>query len=320
MTQTLRIGARGSLLSTRQTGLVAAAIQNANPGLNIQIIPIKTTGDVVLDRPLSEIGGKGLFTREIQRALVDGRIDLAVHSFKDLPITQPLVDTLPLTVAATLPREDPRDLLISSNGFTLENLPKNARVGTSSLRRRAQLLAMRPDLTLLPLRGNIDTRINKAMKGEFDAIVLAYAGMIRSGLFDPAKMIPIDPDLILPAPAQGALCLECRKDDAQTLQWVAPLNHPQTMSGVQIERKMVELLNGDCHSPIAALALFCKNAWSLKVRVGMPGGEPPVHQAEVAGAMAEDLPQMALQELLKKGVVVNPTPKSFLDDNIQKMG
>jgi hydroxymethylbilane synthase len=321
MNPTLRIGARGSLLSLKQTQLVASHIQKLHPGLSIEIIPIKTTGDVIQDRPLADIGGKGLFTREIQRALLDGRIDLAVHSFKDLPITQPLVDPLPLCVAATLPREDPRDLIVSAKGHRIDTLPKNATVGTSSLRRKAQLLEIRPDLQIRPLRGNIDTRVKKALNGEFDAIILAYAGMIRSGLFCNQTMIPIDPEQILPAPGQGALCLECRKNDASTLDRISPLNHLPTLTCVQIEREVVQLLNGDCHSPIAAMASICNQQITLKARVGMPQGNPPVREAEITTPLpdANEAPKSVLQMLIKKGVTVNPMINQYPDDFVQNL-
>jgi hydroxymethylbilane synthase len=213
--QKLRLGSRASLLALAQSNLIAAELMRLHPDLQIELIPIKTTGDRITDRPLREAGGKGLFTKELEQALLRNEIDFAVHSFKDVPITMPLVDQADLITAAVPQREDPRDVLISLSARSIQALAPGARVGTGSLRRRCQLLRARPDLTIEPIRGNIDTRLQKLRRGEFDAIVLALAGLRRSGLFDPSTMFPIDPDDLLPAPGQGALSLQCRRNDDQ---------------------------------------------------------------------------------------------------------
>lgn len=208
----LSVGTRGSALARRQTEWVCAALRQAWPAVELRLKYFTTAGDRLLDKPLPEIGGKGVFTEELDNALRIGEIDLAVHSLKDLPIS----DTPGLGLGAVVAREDARDVLISVGGCTLAALPPGARVGTSSLRRSSQLLASRPDLTVVPLRGNVDTRIRKALSGEYDAIVLAAAGVLRLGLHDNiAEYLPLE--VMLPAPGQGALAVECRAGDTAVL-------------------------------------------------------------------------------------------------------
>src|SRR4051794_30324751 len=223
--QSLRLGTRGSLLARAQSRLVADELMRRHAGLRIELITITTTGDVVTDRPLNEIGGKGLFTKELEQALLRGEIDFAVHSFKDVPVTQPLIDPAELMIAAVPPREDPADVLVSLSWRSLKDLPAGAVVGTSSLRRRAQVLAARPDVTVVPLRGNIDTRIRKLRERQFDAMLLALAGVKRAGLFDPAIMTPLG-DEVLPAAGQGAVALQSRRDDERTRSILAALDDP----------------------------------------------------------------------------------------------
>ena len=246
---TLTIGTRGSALARWQTDWVQARLQAAWPDLHCDLRLFQTSGDKILDRPLPEIGGKGLFTEELENALRSGEIDLAVHSLKDLPID----DAAGLTVGAIGEREDPRDVLISRQYFTLAHLPRGARVGTSSLRRAAQLLAARPDLKILSLRGNVDTRLRKAMQGEYDAIVLAAAGVLRLG-FESHIAEYLSFDVMLPAPGQGAVAVQCRADDHRTIDLLRPIDHTLTRSAVTAERAFLNGLGGGCSAPVAAYA------------------------------------------------------------------
>lgn len=276
----LRLGARGSMLSRMQSQSVADALEKRHPGLQVELVLIKTTGDRILDRPLHEAGGKGLFTKEIEQSILSNEIDLAVHSYKDVPVTMPLVDQADLVIAAVPPREDVRDVLVSEKAKSIAELPPNARVGTGSLRRQCQLLALRPDLRIELIRGNIDTRIRKLRAGEFDAILLAFAGLRRAGLFDGQDMTPIEPTDLLPAAGQGALALQCRRSDPRTRDLLAAIHDPQTAACVDLERDLVRALEGDCHSPIAALATLANDTITLQAAVGKAGGHPPVLRAQ----------------------------------------
>lgn len=272
----LRIGTRASLLATTQTGWVAQQLRQAIPGLEIELIQITSSGDRIQDRPLHEFGGKGLFTRELELALLEKRVDLAVHSFKDVPVTMPLVDPAGLVFAAAPKREDYRDVLVARDVQRIADLPHGAKVGTGSLRRRCQLLSLRPDLVIEPIRGNIDTRLRKWREGQYDAIILAMAGLKRASLFDAATMSAIPPKELLPAAGQGALALQCRSDDTATRQIAAVLDHPDTRQCVMIERELVQQLNGDCHSPIGALATLDRGQVTLRGALGATDGNPPV--------------------------------------------
>ncbi|MDB5356268.1 MAG: hydroxymethylbilane synthase [Phycisphaerales bacterium] len=290
----LRLGTRGSLLARTQSGIVAKALEHAHPGLRIELVTFKTSGDQISERPLHEFGGKGLFTKELELALIDGQIDFAVHSYKDMPTTMPLVEQSGLIVAAVPAREDPRDVLVANRPMVIADLPSGARVGTGSLRRRCQLLTLRPDLQIEPIRGNIDTRLRKQREGQFDAAVMAMAGIRRAGLFDPATMRPIEVDVLIPAPAQGALALQCRRDDDRTQRLLEALSDPITAACVAAERALVAALNGDCLSPIAALATISSGQITLKAAVGGRGGKPPVlHATAQADASS---PETAAQE------------------------
>jgi hydroxymethylbilane synthase len=291
----LILGTRGSLLAKMQSHWVANALIQAVPGLTVQIQIIQTTGDVVRDRPLHEIGGKGLFTKEIEQSLLDRRIDFAVHSFKDVPITMPLVDVSDLTIAAAPLREDVRDVLIGAT--SIDDLPTGARVGTSSLRRKCQLLARRPDLNVQMIRGNIDTRLRKLRDKEFDAIILAMAGLKRAGLYDATIMHPIPLEQMLPAAGQGALAIQCRRNDAETIRILSYLNDPNTAACVEIERDVVRKLNGDCHSPIAALAIMDGSDIHLRITVGERDGSPPIRYASSHGTNAESILSSSLRQL-----------------------
>jgi hydroxymethylbilane synthase len=264
MAQTLRIGTRGSPLALVQARLVATALRDAHgwSAERIDIVEIATTGDLVRDRPLPEIGGKALWTREIDRALVAGLIDVAVHSMKDVETIRPEA----LAIAAILPRADVRDRLVGADSIAA--LPRGARVGTSSPRRAAQLLARRPDLAIVPLRGNVETRLRKIALGEADATLLASAGLDRLGYEDFG--IPLDD--LLPAPAQGAIGVEARSADRRTLALVAAIDDDTAHVCVAAERRLLAALGGGCHSPVAALARLEGGGIRLRAEILSPAG------------------------------------------------
>jgi hydroxymethylbilane synthase len=240
-TTSLTIGTRTSALAMWQTQHVEDQLQSAWPDLTCELRPFVTQGDKTLDKPLPQIGGKGLFTAELERALLAGDIDLAVHSLKDLPL------------GAIGTRADVRDVLVSKQGLALDTLPAGALVGTSSLRRRAQLLHSRQDVYVKPIRGNVDTRIRKVMAGEYDAAVLAAAGVTRLGLDEYITQWLSLADM-LPAPGQGALAIQCRADDARTLRLLAAIDDPDTRACVTAERAFLHGLDGGCSTPVAAYA------------------------------------------------------------------
>jgi hydroxymethylbilane synthase len=254
MTNKLRIGTRGSPLALWQANetrrLLAAAWPELAAPDAVTLTVIKTSGDRIQDRTLAEAGGKGLFTKEIEEAMLAGEIDLAVHSMKDVPTVLP--DGL--GIVAILEREDPRDALIAAPGIArLADLPKGAVVGTASLRRGAQLLARRPDVKVVPLRGNVETRIDKVTRGEVEATFLALAGLKRLGRTDAVRGV-IETDEMLPAVAQGAIGIECRLDDSRTRGFLAALDHRASAIAVEAERGLLERLDGSCRTPIGALA------------------------------------------------------------------
>jgi len=295
LTRPLLIGTRGSALARWQTNWVRAQLHIAWPNVNCQLKAFTTTGDRLLDQPLPEIGGKGLFTEELENALRAGEIDLAVHSLKDLPI-----DGAPgLRLGAICRREDARDVFISASGWTLATLPEGARVGTSSLRRAAQLLAARPDLTLLSLRGNVDTRIRKAMSGDYDAIVLAAAGVLRLGLNEHiTEYLPFD--LMLPAPGQGAMAVQCRVDDASVLDLLHPIDDYATRAAVTAERAFLNGLGGGCSAPVAAYAIANRQSqFSLIGLVASPDGRRIIRVSGMGAdpaALGTKLAQQALAQ------------------------
>jgi len=281
----IRLGTRGSALALAQAQEVRERLARAHGELAaegaVEIVVIKTTGDRVQDRTLAEIGGKGLFTKEIEEALLDGRIDAAVHSMKDVPTWLP--DGL--TLAAILPREDPRDALFARRGDTLAGLPAGSVVGTASLRRQAQVLLLRPDLEVVPLRGNVQTRLRKLNEGQVDATLLAVAGLRRLGMAERVTAL-LSPDEMLPAVAQGAIGLEIRADDTATRECVAALDDPRSARRVAAERACLAVLDGSCRTPIAALAEF-EDDGTLRLRalVCMPDGSR-VERAERYGSAA----------------------------------
>jgi hydroxymethylbilane synthase len=259
------IGTRGSRLALWQTNHVADLLRAAAPGLTVEILTISTRGDRILDRPLPEIGGKGLFTEELERALRDRTIDLAVHSLKDLPVQDP--DGL--VVGAIPKRATPNDALIARDASSLDDLREGAKVGTSSLRRKAQLLIKRPDLQIVDLRGNVETRIAKVLeRNEIDAAVLACAGLERLDLGHVISQV-LSPDVMLPAPGQGALGIQCRDDDTELIALLAKLDHASTRAAVTAERALLEGLGGGCSAPIGALAELLDD--TIRVHCGVFG-------------------------------------------------
>lgn len=265
----LRLGTRGSPLALIQANLVRTLLARSTgaPESAFEIVVIKTTGDAIQDRPLSEVGGKGLFTKEIEEALLTGRIDLAVHSAKDMPtISQP-----GLMLAACLEREDPRDAFISLKAKSLADLPQGARLGTASLRRQAIVKKARSDLVVTPLRGNVETRLRKLEAGEVDATLLAIAGLNRMGLADHATHI-MPADEFLPAVAQGAIGIETRGDDNRTRQFVAPINHAPTFIAVACERAFLTALDGSCKTPLAGHATLSGDTLHFRGLIARPDG------------------------------------------------
>ncbi len=286
-THPLRIGTRGSPLALAQAHetrdrLIAAHPHLAAPGA-IEIVVFKTTGDRILDRTLAEAGGKGLFTKELEEALFDNRADLAVHSMKDVPTQLP--DGL--EIATLLPREDPRDAFFARSGGGLTDLPAGAVVGTAGLRRQAQVLELRPDLTIVPLRGNVQTRLSKLDAGEVDATLLALAGLRRLGLTSRITAV-LEPETMLPAVAQGAIGIEIRSDDSDTRALLAPLNCAETMVRVTAERALLAALDGSCRTPIAALAMLEGDRLHLRAKVLSHDGRS-IFRAERRGTAAEAL-------------------------------
>ncbi|MEQ9813334.1 MAG: hydroxymethylbilane synthase [Azospirillaceae bacterium] len=289
----LTIGTRGSPLALAQAREVRDRLAAAHADLAapdaVAIAVIKTTGDRVQDRTLAEIGGKGLFTKEIEEALIDGRIDLAVHSMKDVPTWLPAG----LEIAAILPREDVRDAWFARGGAGLDDLPAGAVVGTASLRRQAQVLARRPDLACVPFRGNVATRLAKLEAGEVDATLLAVAGLKRLGRAD-LVTAPLDPATMLPAVAQGAIGVEIRSADTRTRNLVAALNDRESAIRVTAERAFLAVLDGNCRTPIAALADVEGDRLHFRGQVAAPDGsaverctgEGPIGEAERIGREA----------------------------------
>ncbi len=293
----IKIGTRGSKLALTQSRWVKKHIEARHPDVRVELVKIKTTGDKILDAPLSKIGGKGLFVKEIEEALLEKRVDVAVHSMKDVPAELP--DALMLS---TFPeREDPRDALISQEDLTLDKLPQGATTGTSSLRRAAQLMHIRSDLNLVSLRGNVDTRLGKLKSGEFQAIILATAGLKRLGLENSISQI-ISSDLILPAIGQGALGLEIRRDDEQTLDVIAFLNHEATEVSVRTERAFLKKLEGGCQVPIAGFAILDKELIHFTGMVAELDGSRLLKE-EISGTkdQAEELGITLAEKLLDKG-------------------
>ncbi|GIM44636.1 porphobilinogen deaminase [Collibacillus ludicampi] len=270
----LIVGTRKSALALTQTGWVCEQLHARFPTLEIESKTIVTKGDRILDVTLSKVGGKGLFVKEIEQALLNGEIDFAVHSMKDMPAEMPEG----LMISAVTEREDPRDVLISKNGHRFHELPQGARVGTSSLRRGAQLKAARPDLEIVPLRGNIDTRLRKLEEENLDAIVLAAAGLARMGWLDRATE-RLSIDICVPAVGQGALGIQCRSNDEEMREFLKTLDHEATRLAITAERVLLGVLNGGCQVPIGAYAEYVDGQVRLTGFVGRPDGSLMIKEA-----------------------------------------
>ena len=293
----LRIATRKSALALWQANHVADRLRQAHPGLAVELMAMTTQGDRVLDAPLAKVGGKGLFVKELEQAMLEGRADVAVHSMKDVPAQLPPG----LTMAAVLEREDPRDAFVSDRCPDLGSLPEGARVGTSSLRRRCQLAELRPDLEILDLRGNVNTRLEKLDSGAFEAIILACAGLRRLG-FEARIAEALATDVMLPAVGQGALGVECRDDDDRVLALLAPLEDGVTRTRVTAERAMNRRLEGGCQVPIAGHGELGHGVLVLRGLVGRPDGREVVHGV-ISGRPedAEELGEVLADDLLSRG-------------------
>jgi len=301
----LTIATRGSKLALWQAHHITALLTAEHPGLSVDLLILKTQGDKILDVPLAKVGGKGLFVKEIEEALLDGRADLAVHSMKDVPVEQPRG----LILGAVPKREDDADMLLSHEYASLADLPAKAVVGTSSLRRQSQLLAIRPDLDIRMLRGNLDTRVGKMLEGQFQAIVVAAAGLNRLGLTAP-RMVRLSAPEFLPAVGQGALGLEYRQDDPRVAGLTAFLDHPDTHDAVRAERGFLTRLEGGCQVPIAAwgqvlspeairlTGLVAEPDGSRVIRAGQEG--PRASAAQLGSAVAEEVLKQGGGEILRR--------------------
>jgi len=295
--KTLRLGTRKSQLALWQAHYVRDALERHHPGLKVELVTMTTEGDRILDRSLAQVGGKGLFIKELEQGLLENHTDIAVHSLKDVTATLP--DGLHLAVICE--REDPRDAFISNKHATLGSLPRGARVGTSSLRRQCQLREAFPHLEIITLRGNVNTRLAKLDAGEYDAIILAVAGIKRLGM-EARIRERLDPSVSLPAVGQGAVCIECRVDDRATHELLAPLNHHATQICVTAERSMNAHLEGGCQVPIGGFAELHGEELHLRGMVGEPDGSRLL-RAEIRGpaAQAEQLGAQLAQQLLAQG-------------------
>ena len=293
----LRIATRKSALALWQAEYVKARLESIHPQLVVELLPLTSRGDIILDVPLAKVGGKGLFVKELETALLDDKADIAVHSMKDVPMAFP--DGLGLSVICE--REDPRDAFVSNKFKHLDDLPHGAVVGTSSLRRQCQLLALRPDIEIRFLRGNVNTRLAKLDAGQYDAIILASAGLIRLKMADRISQY-IAPEICLPAGGQGAVGIECRNSDSDTHALLAPLNHDLTATAVTAERAMNRRLEGGCQVPIACYAIHQNNGLWLRGLVGEPDGTK-ILSDEINGAVvdAEQMGVTLADSLLKAG-------------------
>lgn len=293
----LRISTRKSPLALWQAEHVRARLIATHPWLEVELVKMSTAGDRILDAPLAKVGGKGLFIKELEQALLDGRADIAVHSLKDVTVTLPAGLHIPVIGE----REDPRDAFVSTRFDSLAALPNGARVGTSSLRRTCQLRALYPQLEIVSLRGNVNSRLAKLDGGEFDAIILACAGLKRLGLGERIRA-ELAPEVLLPAVGQGAICIECRTGDSAVEQLIAPLHHRPTATRVAAERALNARLEGGCQVPIAAYAELNDDVLRLRALVGEPDGSHVI-RGEIEGdaARAEALGVDLANELLTRG-------------------
>ena len=296
-TKLVRIATRKSALALWQAEFVKAQLEHFHDDVSVELVPMSTQGDIILDTPLAKIGGKGLFVKELEQAMLDGRADIAVHSMKDVPVEFP--DDLELHTICE--REDPRDAFVSNNFANIDALPQGAIVGTSSLRRQCQIRAMRPDLEIRDLRGNVNTRLAKLDSGQYDAIILAAAGLIRLEMGERIRDF-IEPEVSLPANGQGAVGIECRIDDTVTKALLAPLEHNETRIRVNAERAMNRHLEGGCQVPIGAYALVEGEQVHLRGLVGAIDGSK-ILRDEISGHVddAEKLGVELAKKLLAQG-------------------
>tara|TARA_B100000315_G_scaffold76786_1_gene70188 strand:- start:10760 stop:11713 length:954 start_codon:yes stop_codon:yes gene_type:complete len=316
MKKEIKIGSRGSALALWQANWVRDSLLKKYPELTVTIVKITTSGDRFLDVPLSTVGGKGLFTKEIEEALLDHRVDIAVHSMKDVPAILPEG----LSIDVITEREDPRDVLISKGNIALRDLPQGARVGTSSLRRQAQLLRFRPDLEIAPLRGNVGTRINKLKNNSLDAIVLAAAGVKRLQWEDKISEY-IDTEICLPAIGQGALGLEIRTNDKKILHHINSFDHQKTHTALTAERVLLKKLQGGCQIPIAAFGEVSEKNIKLTAMVSSIDGKRFIKEFDIASLnKAEQLGLDIAEKLLSNGAdkIVQETLKIASNDHNNK--
>jgi hydroxymethylbilane synthase len=296
-TDLLRIATRKSPLALWQAEHVRTRLMELHAGLQVELLTMSTRGDRILDSPLAKIGGKGLFVKELEQGMLEGHADIAVHSMKDVPAELP--DGL--CISAILEREDPQDAFVSGHYASIDELPERARVGTSSLRRQCQLRARRPDLEILDLRGNVGTRLAKLDGGDYDAIILACAGLKRLGL-EGRITAALTPEVMMPAIAQGVIGIECRCDDARVRDLIEPLNHAVTRQRTLAERGMNATLAGGCQAPVAGYSIIGGNGIELRGLVGRPDGTEIIH-GDISGpaADAEVLGTRLADELLSRG-------------------
>ncbi|MCM3224265.1 hydroxymethylbilane synthase [Terribacillus saccharophilus] len=290
------VGSRKSNLALTQTKWVIEQLKQAGAPYEFEIKKIETKGDKILDVTLSKVGGKGLFVKEIEQAMYDEEIDMAVHSMKDMPSELPVG----LTIASVPVREDYRDALISKNNVSLRELPEGAVVGTSSLRRASQILAIRPDIEIKPIRGNIDTRLKKLKNEDFDAIVLAAAGLKRMGWGDEIVTEFLETDLCLPAIGQGALAIECRDTDMELIELLAKINDSYTQQTVAAERTFLYLMNGSCQVPIAGVAHMEEDDVVLTALIASVDGKQ-VYKEEVRGTDPQEVGKLAAEKMQEQG-------------------
>ncbi|XBS69552.1 hydroxymethylbilane synthase [Acerihabitans sp. KWT182] len=307
----LRIATRQSPLALWQAQYVRGELMRHHPELRVDLVPMITRGDILLDTPLAKVGGKGLFIKELERALLEDEADIAVHSMKDVTVSFP--DGLAL--ATICEREDPRDAFVSARYGRLEDLPPGAVLGTSSLRRQCQVRERRPDLKVRDLRGNVGTRLAKLDQGDYDAVILAVAGLKRLGLEERIRT-PLAPEMCLPAVGQGAVGIECRLEDSRTRALLAPLHHRETAIRVGAERAMNARLDGGCQVPIGSYAEIHGDRLWLRALVGNPDGSrviraersAPLHEGQALGeAVAEELLRNGAREILEQVYQGNPT-------------
>ena len=297
MSETIRIATRKSPLALWQAEEVSRQLKLHHPDIKIELVKMTTKGDKILDAPLAKVGGKGLFVKELEQGILDGDADIAVHSMKDVPVEFPAGLYLPIIMQ----REDPSDAFVSNTYASLEDLPEDARIGTSSLRRQLQIKNTMPNTRMLDLRGNVNSRLQKLDNGDYDAIILASAGLIRLGFEDRIKS-KIPPEQSLPAIGQGAVGIECRENDDRILSLLQPLNHADTHTRLSAERAMNNRLNGGCQVPIAGFALLEGDEIYLRGLVGRPDGSEVVRD-ELRGpaSQAESIGIQLAERLLEQG-------------------